>query len=84
MVDEFLWLGIPCLITGTWRAARRRDGLLPMLFGNGIFNILAYAAVSLNIERYQLTAMPSVALAVAVVLCGRRLTPVEPCVPSAT
>jgi len=70
-VDEFIWLGLPCLVLASWKAARQRDGLMLLLMGLGIFNILAYPAVSLNIERYQLTALPTLALAVANIFAGR-------------
>ncbi len=68
--DEFILLGLPCLLWCVWRAWRRRDGLLLLLLGTGVFNLVAYAAVSLNIPRYQMTAAPSVALAVGVVGSG--------------
>jgi hypothetical protein len=45
-IDEFALLGIPCLLWACWRAARRRDGLLLVLLSSGLFNIIAYAAVS--------------------------------------
>jgi len=75
-IDEFVLLGIPCLAWACWKATRRRDLLLLLLLATGAFNIVAYAAVSLNVPRYQMTAMPAVALAAAVVAVGRRATAV--------
>jgi 4-amino-4-deoxy-L-arabinose transferase-like glycosyltransferase len=71
-VDEFLWLGMPCLCIAAWRAWRDRNTLLGVLLGLGLFNMIAYAALSLNIERYQLTALPAMALAAACALIGSR------------
>jgi hypothetical protein len=71
-IDEFALLGVPCLIFACWRAARRRDRLLLLLLSSGLFNLVAYAAVSLNVPRYQMTAMPAVALAVAVIAVKRK------------
>jgi hypothetical protein len=51
-VDEIPLIGVPCLILALMRALRRRDHLLALLLGIGVYNMLAYAAVSLNIERY--------------------------------
>ncbi len=64
-IDGFLLLGLPCFVWTTWCAARRRDYLLLLLFGLGGYNILAYAALSLNIQRYQLTALPALSLGFA-------------------
>lgn len=71
-IDEFAVVGVPCLVWACWKATRRRDLLLLLLLATGAFNIVAYAAVSLNVPRYQMTAMPAVALAVAVIAVGRR------------
>jgi hypothetical protein len=66
--DEFIVLGLPCLVVAVWRAWRGRDWLVLLLLSTGVFNLLAYAAVSLNIPRYQLTALPAIALGVGWVL----------------
>ncbi len=66
--DEFILLGLPCLIIALLSAWRRRDGLLLLLLCTGVFNLVAYAVVSLNIPRYQMTALPAIALATAIVL----------------
>ncbi len=69
-IDEFLLLGLPCFVWATWHAARRRNWLLLLLFGLGGYNMLAYAALSLNIQRYQLTALPALSLGFA--LAGKQ------------
>ena len=71
-IDEFLIVGFPCFLYAFWHAVRRRDWVLVTLLSAGAYNMLAYAAFSLNIQRYQITAMPEVALAFAVVCAGRR------------
>ncbi len=65
--DEFILLGLPCLILALWQAWRRRGWLLLLLLGTGVFNLVAYAAVSLNIPRYQMTAVPALALATGII-----------------
>ena len=65
-IDNFVLLGLPCLIWTTIAALRRRHWQQLALLALGIYNLLFYAAISLNIERYQLTALPSMALAVAI------------------
>jgi len=65
-IDEFIVLGLPLFFWVGFRAARRRQPLLLMLLSIGAFNLLFYAAFSLNISRYQMTAVPELALAVAV------------------
>ncbi len=68
-IDEFVLLGLPGLVLlGRW-AWRKGPGqgrppwlvaLLP-----GVFNLLFYPAVSLNIPRYQVTALPALGLGAA-------------------
>jgi hypothetical protein len=67
--DEFIVLGLPCLVWAAWAAVRRRNGMLLLLLGTGVFNLVAYAALSLNIPRYQMTSMPAIALAVGLAAC---------------
>ncbi len=64
-IDEFWIVGIPALIWMLVAAIRRRNQLIVMLLGIGVFNEVFYALFSLNVSRYQMTAIPSVALAVA-------------------
>jgi hypothetical protein len=71
-IDNFALFGLPCLIWMVVVAFRERNVLHIALLGIGFYNLLFYAAVSLDIERYQLTALPSVAIAVALA-AGRLL-----------
>jgi hypothetical protein len=64
-IDEFVVLGLPLFVWMLFRAVRRRDVGLVLLLSIGAFNLLFYAAFSLNIPRYQMTAVPVVALAAA-------------------
>ena len=66
-VDEFVVIGLPALLAVLIAAVRRRDWLLLLLLGIGAFNLLFYALISLNIPRYQMTAVPSMALATGLV-----------------
>jgi hypothetical protein len=65
LIDEFIVIGLPALLFALWIAMRERDGLRLLLLSTGVFNLLFYAFVSLNIPRYQMTAMPAVGFAVA-------------------
>jgi hypothetical protein len=67
-VDEFIVIGLPIFLITLIGAIRRRDGLIAALLGLGAFNLLFYALISLNITRYQMTAVPAIALA-----CGLAL-----------
>lgn len=67
-VDEFIVIGLPIFVIILIAAIRRRDGLIVGLLGLGAFNLLFYALISLNITRYQMTAVPAIALA-----CGLAL-----------
>lgn len=62
-VDEFVVVGLPAFAVALVLALRRRQWLLFLLLGIGAFNLMFYALVSLNIPRYQMTAVPSMALA---------------------
>jgi len=62
-IDEFVVLGFPALVAGTLWAARRGEAAWLLLFGLGWFNLVFYAAISLNVPRYQITAVPALALA---------------------
>lgn len=64
-IDEFVVLGFPALIATTiWALRRGADRWLPVLL-LGWFNLIGYAAISLNIPRYQISALPALALAAA-------------------
>jgi 4-amino-4-deoxy-L-arabinose transferase-like glycosyltransferase len=62
-IDEFIIVGLPALVWATGRAARTRNWALLALMSVGWFNLLFYPLISLNIPRYQLTALPCLALA---------------------
>lgn len=64
-IDEFVVLGLPALVwLGVW-AWRRGQAIWLLAVAPGVFNLLFYPAISLNIPRYQVTAMPALALAAA-------------------
>lgn len=62
-VDEFIVVGLPALVVALIGVLRRRQWLTGALLGIGAFNLVFYALISLNISRYQMTAVPSLALA---------------------
>jgi hypothetical protein len=64
-IDEFVVIGGPAAVAATLWAARRRRVDWLILLGLGWFNLGFYAAVSLNIPRYQVTALPTMALGAA-------------------
>jgi hypothetical protein len=61
-IDEFVVLGLPALVWALVRALRRRQfwgvALLP-----GTFSLVFYPLVSINVPRYQMTALPALAIA---------------------
>ena len=64
-IDEFVVLGFPALVAATlWAVRRRRLDWLALL-APGWFCLLVYPAISLNIPRYQIPAVPVLALATA-------------------
>ena len=65
-IDEFFFLGLPIFFWMMVRAVRKQHWMLLSLLSIGAFNELFYAMISLNIPRYQMTAMPSMALAVGI------------------
>lgn len=62
-IDEFIVLSLPALIFLALRALWRLDWLLLFALSPGAFSLLFYALFSLNIPRYQITALPALALA---------------------
>ncbi len=62
-IDEFIVLTLPALLWLIWVSLRRREPLVLALLAPGIFSLLFYALVSINIPRYQLTALPALAFA---------------------
>lgn len=64
-IDEFAVVGFPVFCWMVYRSVRRRDTLSVLLLSVGAFNLLFYAGLSPNVPRYQMTAVPSIAFAVA-------------------
>ncbi|MDN3566824.1 hypothetical protein ACFQY5_19420 [Paeniroseomonas aquatica] len=64
-IDEFVVLGFPALVAASLWAWRRGHGAWLLLLAPGWYNLLAYPAVSLNVPRYQITAVPALALGAA-------------------
>jgi len=64
-IDSFVIVGIPVFFWMLGRALRQRNMMLVALLSTGLFNQVFYALISLNTPRYQITAMPAVALAAA-------------------
>jgi hypothetical protein len=62
--DEFVVIGLPLFLAAIAVAARERNWLMLTLLSIGAFNLVFYAAFSLNIPRYQMTALPSIAIGV--------------------
>jgi 4-amino-4-deoxy-L-arabinose transferase-like glycosyltransferase len=60
-VDEFIVFSLPALVWLAWSAATRRLDIA-FAIGPGLFSLVFYALVSLNIPRYQLTAVPALAV----------------------
>lgn len=74
-VDEFVLLGLPALLWILIAGISRGPIVWVLLVAPGIFNLLFYPLISLNIDRYQMTAVPALALgaALAIVALGRML-----------
>lgn len=64
-IDEFIVLGFPALVVATAWALRRGHWIWLLLLAPGWYNLLAYPALSLNVPRYQVTAVPALALGAA-------------------
>lgn len=69
--DEFVVIGFPLLILVSIRALRRRNGAELAALLPGWWSLIFYAAVSLNIPRYQMTAMTALALATGLYVQSR-------------
>lgn len=67
-VDEFFLLSVPGLVYLLLRWLRRRQWDLLVLLSPGLFSLAFYPLVSLNIPRYQVTALPSLSIAGGVTL----------------
>ncbi|MEQ9344962.1 MAG: hypothetical protein RIG26_00830 [Thalassospira sp.] len=64
-IDEFAAVTFPAFIVLLAVALRRRNGLLIAVLLPSLFSLLFYAAFSLNVARYQMTALPGFAIAFA-------------------
>lgn len=69
--DEFILLGLPLLILALWRAARACCWERLIALSPGLWSMLVYPAISLNIARYQYSAVASLALAAGLCWQGR-------------
>ncbi len=63
-IDEFAPIGFPIFCWMCLRSLRRRDALGLVALSIGAFNLLFYSMFSQNLPRYQMTAIPSIALAI--------------------
>ena len=64
-IDEFAIITFPAFIALLFYAVRRRKGLLIAVLLPSLFSIVFYAAFSLNLSRYQMTAIPGFSIAFA-------------------
>lgn len=62
-VDEFIVFSLPAFVWLFFTAVRRRREDILLVLAPGLFSLSFYPLVSLNIPRYQLTAMPALAVA---------------------
>lgn len=60
--DEFIFAGFPIMVITLAGAFRLRNWPLLIACSPGVWSLLIYAATSLNIPRYQYTALPTLAL----------------------
>ena len=70
--DEFVAVGLPLLLFVLWRSARAGAWDRLIALAPGVWSLLVYPAISLNIPRYQYTAV--MALGLAAGLAADRLT----------
>jgi 4-amino-4-deoxy-L-arabinose transferase-like glycosyltransferase len=61
-VDEFIVISLPALFWLLWARARKRADVV-LAIAPGLFSLTFYPLVSLNIPRYQMTALPALAVA---------------------
>ncbi len=61
--DEFIVLGLPLLLWLLWRSARGQCWNRLLVLSPGLWSMAVYPAISLNIPRYQYTAVTCLALA---------------------
>jgi len=64
-IDEYIIFSLPCLIIFSWIAFWRRQWENLLVFWPGLFSLVFYALISLNIPRYQMVAIPALSFALA-------------------
>ncbi|WP_336080543.1 hypothetical protein [Thalassospira sp. CH_XMU1448-2] len=64
-IDEFAVITFPAFLILLISTIRRRQGLLIAALLPSLFSLVFYAAFSLNLARYQMTALPGFAIAFA-------------------
>ena len=64
-IDEFAVLSVPALFIVLLAAARRRQWEIAVAFAPGLYSLAIYPLASVNFPRYQMTAVPLLALALA-------------------
>jgi predicted membrane-bound mannosyltransferase len=62
-IDEFIVISLPALIWLLFLAIRSKELHAWAALSPGVFSLVFYALVSLNIPRYQVTAIPALAIA---------------------
>jgi len=68
--DQFVFLGFPALLWLAVRSARRRDWCWVAALSPALFSLFLLPALSLNLYRFQLPAIPAMALAGGVALAA--------------
>jgi hypothetical protein len=68
--DEFVVFGLPLLIWLLLRAGRHHDWRFLAGFAPGLYSLIIYPAVSLNMPRYQLPAVACLAAAAGLGTAG--------------
>lgn len=64
-IDEFFMLSLPALIWIVFLCWKHNEARIVVILSSSLFNLIFYALVSLNVPRYQMTALPGFALAIA-------------------
>jgi 4-amino-4-deoxy-L-arabinose transferase-like glycosyltransferase len=67
-VDDYIVIGFPALVWVLWRAGTGRDWPRLAALAPGLWSLAVYPAVSLNITRYQETALPTLAFGAALLV----------------
>jgi hypothetical protein len=66
--DEYMAIGFPALIVMIWIAVTRLDARLLIVLAPGVWSLVIYPAISLNLARYQFPVVSTSAIAVALFL----------------